>query len=314
METKHIIAIAIAIAVGAVTMSTVLVPAVSMGTDTEDTFTNEGYFRMTHFDNTGEHTISWTYEKPSIITVDGEDVTIGYAKNANITVVADTDWLIRYYTDGNGQGRAIRYIPATGNTIDALSDMNQTVSITLNAGVMSGTIATSSISGTYTDIYAPANDGDYTMKKSDKTAFVLNDSTIFGFGLTTIDANPGTYQAGFRFVGNYEDGVTGDVWRGTNTTVSDISMNVTKVNDHKDLYVFDSITATATHTDTVDDESVDTTTDITYNYVIVPYEVTAEKSIHASAPVIQIFNMLPIFVALGLIVTVIGVAYVKYRR
>lgn len=319
METKQIMSLALAIAIGALVFSAALIPAISMATDTEDTLTNKGYFKMSYFDSSDSHTISWTYENPSTLTVDGEDMEIGFkVKNSNVTIVADTNWLLRYYTDGNGAGRAIRYIPSTGNTVDALSDSTHTISLALSGGTLSGTIAGTSVSSTYTEAYVISEDGEYVMKNANEPAFIKGDSQIFGFGMTALNTSTGVQPSpgtGFKFTGDYDDGVTGSVWRGSvNTSITDINVNVTPVNGYVDLYTFESITATAELTETVSEETVVTETELTYNYVILPAEVTAELAIHADGPTRAILGMIPIIAVLGLLIGIVTIGYIKFRN
>lgn len=313
METKHIIAIAIAIAVGAITLSTVLVPAISMGTDTEDTFTNDGYLaRMTFIDETTDgYSFAWDHTNPTVASVNGESVNLF---NGSLISGADT-FLARFGQDSTGY--YIQWVPSSGlatvsysagtGTADLtieISDGTATITRTpAGSGVGNETVNTIAIS----EGYAISSDGDYIMKSPNQKAYLNSDSRIYGMGLTTID---NVYYNGFYLDGTIENMTVEQFNPNPATyTISNVAVNYDTVSGYEDLYTLDSVTFTATQ---IANSSI--VKDCTYNYIVVPYEVTAELSVHASAPVIQIFNMLPIFVALGLIVAVIGVAYVKYRR
>lgn len=265
----------VALVIGIVMATTAIVPLVSDYSEAK-TFTNEGFFRMSHYDDTTDHEVTWTYEKPNVMTVDGEDVTINCTVSA-VTVVADTDFLVRMNFDDQNQTVNISYMYSTsGQKIATVAD-SQTATFTFTSGTVSISCGSYTGSNTYTDIYLPDNEGDLLMKSPDIDAYINGDSAIIGFGLTRINTYSGTVASpgvGFEFVGTYDDGITGRIWRDVGTTtVSNETINVVEQSYYQDLYLFKSITATATYTETVDDETVSTNTDLTYNFVIVPYEV-----------------------------------------
>ena len=311
MEMK-IIGVTITVFVSLVVLAAVLMPVLDDSTATEDTYTNEGWFRMSQYDATTNHVISWTYEKPNVITVDGEDVVIGYnVKDGSCTVVANSIWLLRYKVDSNGNTENVGFLYGTSGTKLATVADHQTATLTLTAGSASVSVGNYTGTHSYDVVYVPDTDGDYTMKKSDETAYINGDSPIYGFGLTRIRSNSGSLISspgnGFAFAGTYDDGITGSVWRGDTTTVSDCVCVATVDSSHEDLYKFDKITAVATLTETVDDETVTTDTDLTYNMVIVPYEVTAERTVHFTPNENAIFAAIPLLIIVAILIGVLAV-------
>lgn len=317
MEGKRmnnkLIPLCITLVVGIILAGSVLMPVISDATKTTETYTNDGYYRMTHYDATSDHTMFWTYEKPDTVTIDNEDVKLTYptVAGSSVTVIADTDWIFRLYVGPSGPA-FIDYIPSTGGVTRATVADSMTLTVTLTSGSMSASFSDGTTkTGTYTDIWLPSNNGDLTMKKADKTAYVLGDSEIVGYGISSPLNHNGQPLSGpgdgIYLTGTYDDGITGTIWRGTDGALSNIELHATADDAHKDLYLFDKITATFTLTETVDSETVTTDTALTYNYVIVPYQVTAELSNHLTPGQIALMGAIPIMVIVALLVVAVGV-------
>ena len=302
-----LIAKIVGLVIALVVVGMVLVPFVTDATTTEATLINNGYMRMAHYDTTEEVTLEWDPATPTIFTVNGEDVPIALdssLNNLSVTILGDTNWVVRLDFKSNGDVNRLSYIPANGSAVNATVADNQSVSITMSDGSMSGTMGADSISNTYSDIYAPALDGEYVMKKSNESAYIHADSFIFAYGLTFIDAA----TLGIEISGDYEDGITSSVWRGANNfEISDLTINATPNSKYVGTYDLQNITLNATKLDT------SVVTAVTYSYFLVPYEVTSELSQHASNIEITLYQMIPILVVLGLVVAIVGMfAYNKY--
>ena len=316
MESKNLLTLAITLTVGIILAGSLLMPVISDATETEHTFTNDGYFRMTHVDDTTDHTITWTYEKPNTITVDGTDVLIDYhVSNGQVTVIADTNWIVRLYNDGAGEVSAVAMVASTGGTASAQVIDSSTATISLTSGEMSATFGNATRTGTYTDAWIPSNDGEFTMKKADKVAYINENSEIVGYGLSRVKtasgAASGSPGAGISLIGNIADGITANVWRGPEVTLSDAQINAQMDATYLDIYKLDSITATAHYSETVDGETVVTDSTVTYNYLLVPYQVTSELTQHLNPGEIAILNALPVLIIVALVVMATGALYLK---
>lgn len=285
-----------------------VIPIFADTTQASDTYTNEGYFRMSHYDATTDHTLTWTYEEPNVVTVDNVKVPIDYnVASGQTSIVIDTNFIVRYFTDSAGVVSGVSYLAGVSGTKVATVANNETATFTFTSGTMAADVGSyTGLTNTYTDIYLPTLDGPFTMKKADIDAYMNGDSEIVAYGTTRINSSTGLIGApgvGLAFNGSIDDGATGFVWRNSDVaTLSNIKVNGTEVSSHIDLYMFDSITATATYTETVDDETVTTDTLVTYNYVLVPYEVTAERAVHPDATLTAILDMLPFIIGAGLVV------------
>lgn len=311
MDTKSIIAVIVGLMVAGLIL-VAFVPVFTEVTATEDTYQNDGYFRMTHYGTDTDVTIEWSAENPKTMIVNDVAIPINYnVEGGQVTIVADTNFIVRL-----NASNTMSYIAQTGGTHTAIESATYvfsggTATIT---NTSDGTPTT--YNTTYEDIYVPDLDGEFVMKEFDKTAYVNEDSEIFAFGLTRIRTSTGTTAspgAGFEFSGSIADGIEGRIWRGSdNVTVADEQINYVADSNHIDLYKFDSITATATYTETIEGETVTTDTQVTYNYLLVPYEVTAERTVHGDDVFNTVINIIPLLAGVGLLMA--GVYYFITRK
>lgn len=299
MDTKHIISVALAVAVAAVVFSMVMVPTIGSATETEDTFTNDGLWRMKVIENEDTWTktsgvAEWTY---------GTDDVISYGTNGAYNIALGDTWCVR----ANGTARGT-FVAGTSSSAEVIS-ANDVITIS-GSGITS--VDTPAISG-----YGYSSSGDYVMTNPASATYVNSDTEIYATGWTEIEGTGGVIC---HITGSIDDGltITGYSRYGATAfdsiTISDEAINYETVSDHKDLYKINSITFTVTAPQTVDEVTTTYTQDITYTAYVAPYEVTAEKSVHADGITISLLNMLPILVAAGLLVGIIGVVFYKFRR
>lgn len=302
---NRFIGLIIGLVVGVLMIGSLLVPTITDATATEKTFTNDGYFRMTHYGTDTDVTLTWSAEDPKTMVVNDVAVPIGYdVVNGQVTIVADTTFIGRLNTTSTGV--SFSFIGTGGGTHTATDSATYTFSngtaTIINVVDGQSTTYTSS----YSDIYVPSLDGEFIMKKYDESAYVNEDSEIFAYGLTRIKNSSGTIPspgAGFEFSGSIADGIEGRIWRGVdNVTVDNEQINYTANNKYIDLYQFDSITATATYHETSGEEEITTDTTVTYNYLLVPYQVTAELAQHFNTSEIAIIAVIPILFVVSLVI------------
>lgn len=310
MDNKFI-GLMVGLTVGVLMVSGFLWPIVSDATATETTFTNEGYFRLAEIDATGSHEINWTYEKPNVVTVDGQDVTINYAvPNGQITVIADSNWIARMFLDGTGTVSSFAVVGASGGTAGASVADSATASIELNEGAMTATIGSTSRNGTYTQAWIPSNTGAFVMKAPDEIAKINGDSKIVAYGLTRVRTASGAISGppgfGISMIGTYNDGVETAIWRGTEMTLSNPIIHATRNNAYEDIFELDKVTATGTYSEVVDEQTVTTESEIVYNQIIVPYQVTSEKSWHLDTTQIALVAAIGTLGAIVLIAAAAG--------
>lgn len=313
METKKIVMGVISVAVAIIVLMS-MIPIFTDAGASEDTFTNDGYFTMDKITatDTTTHTISWTSSNGKILTVDGVDMDIttwGLSPAQLITVFATETDIIRLGVI-NGQ-QALAWVQIRGATINYAGASNN-----FDATIGSGTVTaqfdseTNPRTMTYTDAYIinNAGSGDYVMKKSTESAFMLEDSPIYAIGTTDITVSGVSKTVIIKIDGNIE-GVTVSTLYINNDdepTYSDIVIDATEHSGYVGLYDFNKITFTGTiGTDTKD---------YVYSYVIVPHEVTAERSAHASPVESTLIGLIPLLMMVGIMLTAIGLFIAKYRK
>lgn len=280
--------------------ASILIPIVSDATATEKTVTNDGYFDLIKLDasDAGEHTISWASSNGKIITVDGVaiDVTTwGLGSYQQVSCFVTESDLFRLGVPGSPG--ALQWIQVRGATI-AYAQANTSFEATIGSGNVSITMdGGAARTLTYTEAYLLAPTGDYVMKKSDESAYLLADSEIYGLGYTTLTGG----NAVFKVAGTVEDMTVESVT--TVVSISDIVVDYQDTDEYEDLYLFDKVTFVAT----IDDAA----TDCTYSYVIVPKEVTGQLTEHLGDAERAILGILPVLVIIGI---VLGVVVVLGRR
>lgn len=260
-----------------------MLPIMGEVTDADDTFKNTGIYYM---ESPITSSITYNYTSDGVTgvwTVNGDTL------NVSTTNIIVTDTLIVRGAGTTGQIRG-----AVDQTFKTASFIVSTDGIDYDYTTMNDTNLTGS--WTYDYVYCAVN-SEASFIMSDPGAsinYMLNDSPIVGFGVTKVGAGP---WATFKINGDMENVTVESLT--ANVTVSNIQINKTAIAGYVDLYDFNSITFTATDTS-------NNTVDATYNAVIIPSSVTAEKAIHPDGPTTAILNMLPIVIGAGLLLGAIA--------
>ena len=307
MNAKSIAIGVVAMVVATVLVVTCAVPIISDSVATEDTYKNEGYFRMAKYTSSDTFVASWDYENPNQITINGVVEKLPTSMNVlGVSIILGDNYYLRYvprdsavtlYYDGVGNMTASPET-STGMTIELGSEY-----ITFQ---LTGSASTTRQVATLTDFYAVNSTGPYVMKDAEKPAYLNGDSSIYGCGRTSLTNN----IVGTLVTGTIDDGVTVDIWRGVEgTTASNIEVHSTEVSSHIDLYSFESVTFNADYTY----EDTDYSPDLTYSYVVVPYQITAERSVHVDGPTGDILAVIPILMVLGIVIGAVAL-FLTTRR
>lgn len=305
METKGIITVAVTVTVAVIVLAGIMMPVLTDATTTEDTYLNDGYFRMSSItsDDETDYTISWDVATPNTIVVNDVPVAMNFAgAPSQVTVVFDNDWMFRANIS-NGAITNISYITNAGGSTVA----NSTIDIVLSGGSMSVTMDTTSKTEDYTVAYIPDTKGEYVMKKSDSTAYVFADSNLIAFGMSKVNTSGIQSERGVTFIGDIADGVTPYIWRpptDTTSTITDVAINATENSNHIGLYDLTNVTMVFHYVN--NDESVTDTT-LTYSYFLVPSEVTAERTTHLTDSQNVLLAVIPIFILVAVLLGVVAV-------
>ena len=297
---NKLIPLVLTIVVGVILAGSVLVPVLNDATTTEKTFDNRAgaLFQVEKFDETTEYSFEWVYTDPTHATVNNETVTLSAA-----TVICATDtFLIRYGQD-NANGY---YLQSVGGGLGAYgSETNKTtLAISVSGDSLTATVSNEGSTPvtkttTITEGYGIVANGSYVMKASNQVAYMHADSPIVAMGLTSLD---GVWSNMFQIIGDVEEVEVTQINPTPATyTVSNVEVNAESSTSYIDLYELQSITFDATLIS--DDTKVHA---CTYNYFIVPAEVTAELSEHLTPGQIALMGAIPVLVIVALLVVAVG--------
>ena len=280
MDAKTIAVSVVSIAIACLFAVTLLIPVIAESTTTEDTFTNKGLYYMTN------PTEQMTYE-----FLGGTDWTVN-GEPLDYTLVGATNILI--FDD--------IFIRNIGQVRGSVNSTWQSAEIVVDNGTVTGTAivngTSTSINWTYTESYVATNDNsDYIMKSNTAKSYIKTDTDVIGMGMSNIKDSDGNSNSTVFYV-SVENLTPVVTTPNTYVTVSDVQLNVTPVDGYVDLYEFDSVTF---KTKWGDYES-----SVMYNVVIVPSEVTAERSIHPDANTNALLNLIPLLVVVGIILGTVG--------
>lgn len=286
MDVKAFPALIVGVVVALVLAGAVL-PVFAETTSATDTFTNKGrYYVTTEIED--EVTITMDYDvENNVKSWYVDDVLLEYDRLSgpefvSSPTVAGTDNFI-FRTDGRYRGLA----SSTGASDYTLSVTND--SITLGSYVGNAPLFIASTEKT-----------DSIMRYSpDTDMYILGDSQIIGAGYTNvaISAENNTNVV-ISFTGTIKDGVDVNVYNTSYPcTISNVQINANDINGYEDLYTFQSVTFDVTYNDGTDDY----VTPCTYSMVVLPSEVTAEKTVHPDGPLSVMLNVLPLLAIAGLV-------------
>ena len=299
MDVKAIPALIVGVMVAVVMVGAVL-PVFADTTQAYDTFTNEGMWRMAPNTNGDVYTYDNTDKTWSL-----NGTVVNDSGVANVSVILLDDLTIR----SNGW---VRGAQITGNSVTTVvTNANDQTVITGNG--LSG-------NGTYTiQGYGVNPNGDYLMTSYDKPAYMNGDSSIYATGVTAIGA---TFDAIFHITGNIDDGVSivaskvrNVAYTISDESIDDVVIHYTPVNGYNDLYILSGITFnySCTATPTGDGDPVTITKQaVSYSSYVVPYEITAERSVHTEGPLTVLINVLPLMAVAGLLLS--GVAWFVWKK
>lgn len=293
MDNKFI-GLVIGLVVGVLLIGSLLVPTITDATATEETFTNTGYYRMAS--TTDEMVIRWTpSEDPFTINVNNVDISIESLKQyaySSYSMAFSDDFIVRYY-----------YETPTTQSIQLWNDnfragintsSTYTAIITINSEGVSYTTTNpeqSTISLSHSGDYFIINpDGDYIMKYRDESAYLLKDTTIFYAGGLSPVA-PSTYTS-IYIEGTVDDYTVTPLITGA--TVSNLGASYSSIDGYVDLVAVDKLT--------FDTEYNAAERNQTYNYFLVPYQVTAELSDHLNAGEIAMIAVIPVLMIASLLI------------
>lgn len=292
MEMK-IVGITVAILVSITVLAGVLMPVLDDATTVNETFTNDTntLWRMKALENGDTYTFTGATDTWTLNGVDQEITANG--QNA----LLGPNWCVR--ANGQTRGETI-----SGNLYNTILAVTSESTITFTAQGLGGN-ATQDLPG-----YGVDKDGDYTLTVFGQMAAYCNgDSKIVGTGNTAVD-NIGMIV---HVEATVDDGATFTILdnRGgvhiSNVVLSNTKVNYSPVDGFKDLYKVSSVTTDIAF-DSTDGDNVTTshTGSIEYSSVVVPYEVTAERSVHFTDNQNALLAVIPMLVIVAILIGVVA--------
>lgn len=261
------------------------VPVFNEVSSTTDTFDNSGFARsqmkeLADGDSWIRSDGVWYYED--------EEVTSG--SSGNYSILFTDNMVVREIA--NVRGINVSYSSNGVTSID-VSDGDTSLELTYNQST------TASYEFSYG--YGAVAEGDYILKTTSSSAYVLKDTTIYLTGITSL-TGANTSEVICTVAGSIEDGFTVSVapvknGTATNLTIGEITVNATEVSGYVDLYKLTNITFDIGAT--YNDEEV--TYNATYSTFVMPKEVTAEKSVHGGSAFNAVIDIIPLVAGVGLL-------------
>lgn len=296
MDNK-LVMISIAAVIGIIVLGSVLMPILDDAMTVNETFTNEGYYRMSELTSETDTTIIWDHTEPYQITVGSDVISLSSVSNNQPVTIYGTDKVVVRYENRGDAGVVMQSFE--GDTYLAVStSAGVDMTLTVSGYVLNGTFGTTvadEITSTKGFIADP--DGDYIMKNKDKPAYILGGDDFALMGVTLW----GDYRAGIYADGSIDDGLTIStvyLYNVTTATYGDVTITDSAVNGFNDLYSLSSC-AFDINTDGTDRA-------VTYSYFVVPYEVTAERSVHFTAGQNAILSAMPVMIILAVLLGVVA--------
>lgn len=287
MDIKTISVAFVAIMVGAVAFGAML-PIFQDVTATEDTFTNEGYFFLDKFED--EYTFYWDSATPDTFTVNGETVTYHNNSGFAVSLVLGQNFAVRF---PNGNTNVSFYGAGTYVSTNA---EKPTFTLTYSSGSVTATNGTDTkVINSVTEVFGLVEKGNYVMKKSTSSAYlnsgseVIADSEIYASGQTFNGSN----YVWWHLQGTIDDMEYPDTFNNTLTVTNEV-IHGDYDTKHNDLYILDNLTFTVTTSNAV-------VYNVTASYFVVPYEVTADRTIQGGDGFNTIVNLIPLVIGMGLL-------------
>ena len=263
------------------------------------TFTNKGYFRMSELPSDENHTITWSYEDPTTLSIDSVDVELDpslFPSGTNRSVIISDSFLIRLF----GHGTYYTLELWDKGYVDSVSSADSdTLSISISSNTLTWTANEETpVSRSFTDyVIAVDNSGDMIMKGASDLAYMMPDSVLYAAGISTFKTN---VFGGIYITGTIEN-VSIDAPLTGVTVNNDTEIVTSEVSGYIDLVQLDKITFSTTY-----DGS---TVNQTYSYFVVPYEVSADPDNPAAYK--SLVMVIPLMSFVVLVVAAAAMIYLK---
>lgn len=301
MEKMNVLTLIITLVVGVILTGALLGPVISDASETERTFTNEGYFTYDAIDENTAVVITWDPTTPNKFTI-GETAIELPTTTSNLTIVGSDAFTCRYYFNATATGFQTYGVGGYSSYNTSNESTPVTLTITSESLVIDGTNDKTYTMGSHGFVLNTDGTGELTLKYSNESAYVHMDSEVYLCGTTFVTGSGTNDFVGVFGYGSLDDGLTMSSFYGNTgqNTVSfgDVTATYSAVNGYIDLYKLDKFEFPLT-------QNTATVTAV-YSYFVVPTEVTAELSNHLTPGQISLMGAIPVMVIVALLMVAVG--------
>lgn len=306
-NNMKILGIVIAAAVSVIVLGSVMMPVFNEISENERTFTNTGYYRMTEINDPAYiWELNWNSAAPYVFTVNNTAMDLtGVISTSGKSIMISDNYFIRVVKSGENVSIGVYDSAFRAGVNSGSFEGTLNIVISDNMIIWTSTPTSTGIADvrSYSStgvINALHPSGNKIMKDAAETAYLLESSTIiYGGGVSMLAT--GVYSSIFMHgvVSNFtKNNIDIPVSEG-NVDISNVSANYVAVSGYDDLVSFTSITFTTSY----NDETINQT----YNYLVVPFQVTAHVEGALTDNQESLLRAIPVMVIIGILMMVVGV-------
>lgn len=261
------------------------------------TFTNEGYYNIAYTESE-ELTVQWDPAAPGTLVINSESYTVPSGLPSGVSIVCADDWIIRYTANS--------VILFSSDYREATTSNGDKFQLTASGGTATVEFigdSTTTYTKSYTFIYHISTTGDYVMKKSNDPVYLNGNSTVYAMGSSNAFSTTGI---GVKIEGSIDSEFTGSIFRRQNVSVDTITPDYSEVRGYNDLYTLLKFNVI------LKDTTNDATASVTYDYFIVPAEVSANPDNPDTFK--NLVRIIPLISIVALVAMAAGMLYLKGKE
>lgn len=298
-----IVGISIAAVLVVIVLASVLMPVLDDATTVNESFENDG-IRMAKLNDDSSLTIVWDHTAPNSVTIGSNVIDMTQTAGTMQMVCASENFYLRWYSVSDTVKGVQLYNGTT--RLDGNLSSGKDLTVTIASGSVTATNGTDT--GTFTlGDHAFVRDaaGAYVLSDSASPVKVLGNTEINVLAMSQVMSN--SYPPiGVFASGSVDDGMEYTSFYSTYTaTFADSAVSSTSVSGFEDLYDVDKCTVSLTQ------EGI--TKAATYNTIIVPLEISAERAVHLSDGANMLLSTIPVMIILAIIMGIVAAVIIRQR-
>lgn len=294
-NNMKILGIVIAAAVSIIVLGSVLMPVFNDVSDNSETFTNDGYVKLSLIDENTTASFSWDHTNPKVIVCNGVPVDMSaIPEDMQISVVGADSFVVRYENLAGNLSRLI--CNGVGGQMLIISSGENNATMSINNGVFSVDFGSGVRTKTLNNGYYVNALGDYVLKFTDSPAYVSDDTLVLA-GITSPSQSVSVAVFGIGTIRSMEITPTFQ----TGYTIKNIVINSEAVSGYDDLHKLSAITFK------IVDDATSEEYDATYSYFAVPVNVVVHESGTLTDGQLSLLRAIPVMIIIGILMMVVGV-------